>query len=193
MLISKFDNTNIEKEIEDFEYKYSFEFPDMYKDFLLKYNGGKTPKSEFKINKISSDIRAFYGLGNADKYYHYDTLVKINMFNDWLEEQVIPIATNVFGDYIMIGIGSENNGKIFFCYHDRPNKPIELTKNFKEFLERCKSKKIDHIQTVEERMQKLIKNGNEKNITPALIKIWEDQINEYANMHQEELTIDKVE
>lgn len=191
MLISKFDNTNIEKEIEDFEYKYNFKFPDMYKEFLLKYNGGETPKSEFKISKISSDIRAFYGLGKADKYYHFNTFEKISPFGDWLQENIIPIATNVFGDYVMIGIGNENNGKIFFCYHDRSNKPIELAKNFKEFLKQCKSKKIGHIQTVEERKQKLIKNGNEKNITPALIKIWEEQIYEYANLHQEEIALDE--
>lgn len=191
MLISKFNNTDIEMEIENFEHKNNFKFPDMYKEFLLKYNGGETPKSNFKINKISSDIRAFYGLGNADKYYHFNTFEKISCFNDWLQERIIPIATNVFGDYVMIGIGSDNLGKIFFCYHDRPKKLIELTEDFKSFLQRCKSEKIGHIQTVEERKQKLIKNGNEKNITPALIKVWEEQINEYANMHQEEIILEE--
>ena len=72
MLIAKFDNINIEQHIIEFEKKYNFEFPKQYRDFLLKYNGGETIKTEFKINGINSDIRAFYGFGNANEHYHYN-------------------------------------------------------------------------------------------------------------------------
>ena len=191
MLISKFDNTGIAKEIELFEQKYNFIFPEVYRNFLLKYNGGETPKSKFKIKKISSDIRAFYGFGYADEHYHFDKIQKNNYFNEWMQEGVMPIAANVFGDYVMIGINNSNKGKIYFFYHDRHNKYIELSEDLEAFMSKCKSEKIGHIQTIEERKQKLINNGNKKNITPALIKIWKEQINEYANMHQEEIVLDK--
>lgn len=108
-----------------------------------------------------------------------------------MQEGVMPIAANVFGDYVMIGINNSNKGKIYFFYHDRPNKYIELSEDLEAFMSKCKSEKIGHIQTIEERKQKLINNGNKKNITPALIKIWKEQINEYANMHQEEIVLDK--
>lgn len=101
----------------------------------------ETPKSRFKIGKISSDIRAFYGFGNADKYYHFNKIQKENRFNVWIQESVIPIAVNAFGDYVMIGIGNDNKGKIYFFYHDRPSKFIELTENLETFLNKCKSEK----------------------------------------------------
>lgn len=120
MLISKFDNTNIKQEVEKFEKKYNFTFPNIYKSFLLKYNGGETPNTDFKIKRISSDIRAFYGFGKADQYYHFNLIENDNQFQNWIKNNIIPIATNVSGDYIIIGIGKDNKGKIFFCYHDRP-------------------------------------------------------------------------
>lgn len=193
MLISKFDNTNILSDIEIFEKKYKFDFPKIYRSFLLKYNGGETPKTKFKINRVASDLRAFYGFGNANEYYHFDKIEKDIHFNEWLQENIIPIATNVFGDYIMIGIKDENRGKVFFRYHDRTNKAIELAGNFELFINKCKSEKIGHIKSIEERKELLIKNGNAENITDDWIEVWQAEIDKYSNMHQEELTIDKVE
>lgn len=193
MLISKFNNTNITEEINIFEKKYKFSFPQEYRFFLQKYNGGETPKTDFRINRVSSDIRAFYGFKEAGSYYNFNEVEKNQRFNRWLQENIIPIATNVFGDYVMIGIGNENNGKIFFCYHDRSNKPIELAKNFKDFLKQCKSKKIGHVKTIEERKELLIKNGHAENITDDWIEAWQAEIDKYANMHQEEVSLDKVE
>lgn len=193
MLISKFDNTNILSDIKIFEKKYNFDFPKIYRSFLLKYNGGETPKTKFKINRVGSDLRAFYGFGNANEHYHFNTIEKDIHFNEWLQENIIPIATNVFGDYIMIGIKDENSGKVFFRYHDRANKVIELADNFESFINKCKSEKIGHVKSIEERKELLIKNGNAENITDDWIEVWQAEIDKYANMHQEELTIDKVE
>ena len=47
------------------EKEYSISLPNQYKGFLCKYNGGYTPKTDFKAKKISSDIRGFYGLGDV--------------------------------------------------------------------------------------------------------------------------------
>ena len=111
MLISKFDNTNIESHIKEFEEKYSFKFPKQYRDFLLKYNGGETPKSRFKINKVDSDIRAFYGLGGVDEYYDYSFFERTHTtINDYLEDGFIPIGTTVLGDKVVIGIKDKNYG-----------------------------------------------------------------------------------
>ena len=71
MLISKFDNTNIGEFIMAFEKENNITLPEEYKRFLMKYNGGETPKTKFKLNKVNSDIKAFYGLGNADKIYNF--------------------------------------------------------------------------------------------------------------------------
>ena len=72
MLISKFNTKNICKYILTFEKCNSIVFPKQYRFFLERYNGGYTPKTKFRINKISSDIRGFYGWGYAEKNFNYD-------------------------------------------------------------------------------------------------------------------------
>lgn len=67
LLISKFyDSTiDIKKEIQNIEMEYHIVLPNQYKDFLMRYNGGYTPKTNFRIKKVSSDLRGFLGVGNA--------------------------------------------------------------------------------------------------------------------------------
>lgn len=189
MLISKFDTANVEVFIKEFEAKYSINIPAQYKKFLLKYNGGETPETEFKLNKVFSDLRAIYGFGDLD-YYSYKSLEKAYKFEEWISDNMLPIGSNDFGDEIMLGIGKKNNGKIYFYYHDRPKKYIEIAEDFKSFVEKCKSKKIGHIRTIEERRTRLIANGNKSDITAGLIEVWQEEIDSYANMHQEELILD---
>ena len=193
MLISKFDNTNIESHIKEFEEKYNFKFPKQYRDFLLKYNGGETPKSRFKIGKIDSDIRAFYGLGGVD-YYDYSFFVEgMNTLVDYLEDGFVPIAPNVFGDYILIGIKDKNHGEVYFYYHDMPKKYIKLTEDFITFVGKCKSEKIGHVKTIEERKQTMIDNGYGHMLNDDFIRDWQEQIDLYSNMHQEKLILKETD
>ncbi len=57
MLISKFDTTDMEKKIADFESKYGITLPEQYRGFMLKYNGGDTPETEFKCKRWSCNLR----------------------------------------------------------------------------------------------------------------------------------------
>ena len=189
MLISKFSTHNVEVYITEFEKKYEFVFPEQYREFLLKYNGGETPSSEFKINKVSSDITGFYGVGEADKYLNYDFFERTGGLREYIEDSLLPIASTSFGDYVLIGVSDDKMGKIYFHYHDRPIKRIELTESFKTFVLKCKSEKIGHIDTVEERRASMIAKGRESFIDEGLIKMWQAEIDEYANIHQEELIL----
>lgn len=191
MLISKFNNEGIKEAIDLFENEVNILLPKQYKRFLLKYNGGQTPKSNFKINRVSSDIKGFYGLANANEYYNFDRLKGRESFKELLKDGYLIIGYNTFGDYILIGVREENNGKVYFHYHDRPKKYIELTENFSAFTSKCKSKKIGYIESVEERKAFLIKNGKEKNITIGLIEMWQEEIDDYANIHQEKLILNE--
>ena len=190
MLISKFDNTNIGEYIERFQSQNNIILPDEYKIFLLKYNGGMTPKTKFNINKVSSDIRYFYGLGNVDEDYNLQYLIdKKDEFQSYLEEKMLPIATNAFGDDIILSIGEKDRGSIYFRYHDRNKKYIRLTDSLSGFWSKCKSEKIELIPTIEERKQKLIQNGKAANITDGLIKLWQAEIDKYAEIKQEEVKL----
>ena len=190
MLISKFDNTNLDAAIRELEKMYNLVLPDEYRNFLIKYNGGRTPDTKFRINGVSSDIQGFYGLGNANEYYHFDRLKKVMDWNKWLDSNMFPVATNASGDYIMIGTGVGNEGRVYFSYHDRPPRYIELASDFTTFIRSCKSNKIGYIRSIEERTNDMIKAGKGNKITPEKIAGWQAEIDEYGSIHQEQVVID---
>ena len=185
LLISKFlnNNENIAKEITKIEKQYSITLSTEYKKFLCKYNGGDTPDTQFRCNRISSDIRAFYGIGNV-KY-------SLNEFelNEWIEFNVFPIACDSFGNYIVIGLRAGKEGKIYFYDHEEGHKIIELAENLTAFFNCCKSGKIGHIRSIEERENSMIEKGRGDIIDDELRAMWQAEIDKYGNMIQEEVTI----
>jgi len=189
MLISGFDNNDVEQCIKNIQNQYGFEFPIQYKTFLLKYNGGKTPETSFRINKISSDLKGFYGVAKADQFYNYNFHSNTIFFSECLKDGFVPIGNNTFGDFVLIGIGENNREKIFFYYHDRPKLYIELTQNFIEFTEKCKSHKIGKVRSIEERIEDMKAIGKESKITSEKLKGWQDEINFYGNIKQTDLII----
>ena len=67
MLISKFASDNVDVRLKEYEKIIGKRLPNQYRQFILKYNGGETPNTSYKINGVSSDLRVLYGLGN-EKY-----------------------------------------------------------------------------------------------------------------------------
>lgn len=188
MLISKFDTKNIKENIKAFEERHNIQLPSDYKKFLTCYNGGITVDTTFRINKISSDVVAFYGLGNVDTEFNFKQFETMGMLSDYIEEGVIPIAYNDFGDKIVIGINADNVGIIYFLYHDM-RKKVELTSQFNEFIQKCKSEKVGYIPSIEERKKMMIENGLGDKINENSIKGWQDEIDEYKNINQEKVIL----
>ena len=183
MLISKFSNNAVEDNILRIEKSYGIELPMDYKEFLNKYNGGYTPKTKFKIGKVSSDIRGFYGVGK----------VKLSLdsvyIEEWLDKRVLPIACDYYGNYIVIGISKENQGEIFFCDHEKEYNHENVSPNLKSFIKACKSEQISEAskRSIKEREDALIKKGRGNIITDELRKMWQAEIDKYADMMQEEV------
>lgn len=188
MLITKFDTENIDKIIEEFEKRNNIQLPKMYRHFLTNYNGGITVETSFHINKVSSDIVGFYGLGNVDNAFSFNEFEQMGIMIDYMEKGILPIAYNDFGDKIVIGITEENSGKIYFLYHDE-DKIVELTSDFNAFIQKCKSEKIGHIPSIEERKKIMIENGLGDKITEESIRGWQAEIDEYKNICQEKVIL----
>ena len=189
MLISRFDTREIEDHIKKFEAEYCFDFPNQYRDFLLKYNGGYSPKTKFRINKVSSDVRGFYGFGSADINYSFFTENK--EIDDYTSNKVIPIACDSFGNYIVISIDVDTCGQVYFEDHEQGNKLSLLTKDFATFVKACKSEPISEAskRSIEEREAVLIANGRKHVITDSLRANWQAEIDKYGKMNQEELIL----
>lgn len=100
----------------------------------------------------------------------------------------VSIGYNVFGNKIAIGIADYNYNKVYFVYHDRFDM-AELTTSFIAFIEKCKSKRIGHIPSIEERKNRMIENGLEDKISDEAIRGWQAEIDEYRNIHQEKVVL----
>lgn len=186
MLISKFLNCNVESKVANLEKKYKITLPSQYKTFLHKYNGGYTPKTKFKTGKLSSDIQAFFGIG--DVILSLDTID----LDEWLQKKLFPIACDSFGNHIVISLHNESMGNIYFCDHENGNMTTYITENLNDFFAYCKSEKISEAsrRTIKEREEILIAKGKGNIITDDLRRMWQTEIDKYRNMVQEEVSLD---
>jgi len=185
MLIAKFDNYGVADELSKVEIQYNIKFPQQYKDFLLRYNGGFTPKTKFKANGVSSNIQGFYGFGPVG------LSIKQEIVEEWMPQKLFPIACDSFGNYILLSVAGDQCGSIFFSNHEQGMAISFIANNLSSFLRICKSDKIPEAarRSIEERKAALIAGGRGSVITPALVKMWQNEIDKYSNMTQEEVVI----
>ena len=63
--------------------------------------------------------------------------------------------------------------------------------DFKSFVKCCKSKKISEAskKSIKEREKELIANGRRHIIDKALRRMWQDEIDKFGNMNQEQVKI----
>lgn len=179
------ESETIEDKIKALENDYKIQLPNIYRRFLIKYNGGDTPKTEFCLNRIHSNIEGFYGFASNRDNYNIDKQRDYLFFDDFINDHFFPIAENAFGDFIVINLSKEKEGEICFYYHDRPKRYIHLADDLVTFIGKCKSEKIRHIRTIEERKEIYIKNWGNK-IPKATLAGWQAEIDFYKDIHQEE-------
>lgn len=182
MLISKFGSGTISK-VEEFEKKYGIKFEDSYRAFLTKYNGGETPDTNW-TGKGKTDVRVFFGYNIDEKNWDLKYLLSDTSIQELIEQQKFPIAENCFGDTFCI---DSTDGSIWLMYHDESGNK-KIADDFESFIQGCKSKKLGHIRTIEERRQLLLeKRGREP--TEAQLKGWQEEIDIYSKMIQEEVIL----
>ena len=66
MLISKSEYSVTEVALSKYETAHGFTFPQEYRAFLLKYNGGETPGTDFRLSGVSCDLSMSYGTMGTD-------------------------------------------------------------------------------------------------------------------------------
>lgn len=187
MLISKFETQNMDQRIKEFEEKYQIILPEQYSNFLRKYNGGYTPDTDLYDNGENvNTIPEFYGIGDVP------SPLQDYFVDRFIEKDMLPIARDVFGNQIAIGIGKENQGIIFFCDHERGDFPECEWEDLKTFLDCCHSEVVDksNIRSVEEREAEMIAQGRGDCVTEAMREVWQHAIDWYNQLNQEEVILD---
>lgn len=189
MLISRFDAAGIEEKVAGLARRYGVELPEGYRRFLCRYNGGETPETSFRMARVSSDLRGFFGLGAAAEGYQLECCFDEDELSAFVSEGVFPIGKNSFGDLIFIGVRGERLGKILFQYHDRPKKLIALADSFSDFTARCRSKKLKPCRSIEERLAGRRAAGILEPPPPVALQEWQREIDRCQRIHQEELIL----
>lgn len=180
MLISKYGNGSVEK-IEEFERKYGIIFDEEYRIFLIKYNGGDTPKTAFRKAKRKETLTCLFGINTKNSIEEKMKYCDSDVY--------FPIGEDIWGNFYAIGITEQNRGVIYFCDHEKGFKEEIIANSTKEFFSMCKSEKIGHIRTIDERKKAVIEAGNWDKVTEKTIEGWQKEIDKYKNIKQEEVII----
>ena len=180
MLISKYGNGTV-SQVEELEMKLGIKLDEKYKAFLIKYNGGDTPNTNWN-GKCKSDVRFFYGIGVKEDILES---LKYEIVQNLLEKSFLPIAKNCSGDFFCINL---EDAKIYFSYHDK-NRITLIAESFEEFISKIKSKKIGHIDTIEERKACLFEHGHGEFFCQELVNDWQAEIDRFSKYHQEEVVL----
>ena len=183
MLISRFKNSQENMKIEDFCEMVKIKLPEQYLNFMRKYNGGETPDTKW-TGTGKSDVRVFYGYKIDKKNWDLEQILSYVLMEKLMEQKMFPFAENSFGDVYCINCEDES---IWFMHHDSP-KGKRVADDFNGFIKGCKSKKIGHIWTIEERKKILFDNWG-KEPSEGQLKGWQAEIDKYSNMVQEEVIL----
>lgn len=109
--------------IATFENKYGISFPDEFKQFYLKYNGGIPERNVFTFvdtegNLSDSLIQYFLAFHDEDRYDSFETIYWLYTLQDRTPKNIVPFARDPFGNYICISVDGDDRGQIFFWDHE---------------------------------------------------------------------------
>lgn len=117
------------KNIDDFEMLVNYKFPDVFRECVVKYNGGRPDKRGFDTNKQKKrELKSFLSFNQEDretvwKIFDWN---KVNLFGKY-----VPFAIDNFGNLICFDV---NDSHIIFWNHE--NNSVEyVAKSFNVFLE----------------------------------------------------------
>jgi hypothetical protein len=135
------NKTKIEKQaIKQLETKLGIVFPQSYKKFLIKFNGGKAlnPRLLFKIKFDDNDT--FESSAYFSKLFSLEDIESCYNMNNTDDEGFIEIATancvvigtDIGGNAICLGWHGENRNKIY--HHSGDFGMVYLSDNLESFL-----------------------------------------------------------
>jgi len=142
MKVFKTDNPGSQlapDEIEDFEAAIGTRLPEDYRKFLTLTNGGGPAEGrawvKLKRGWIGSNwicIDFFYGLSRPD-VRAYELARIWSIFKARLPTDFLPIATDSYGNQILIGLRRPKEGSVYFWNHEREVSPVLIASSFREF------------------------------------------------------------
>lgn len=100
------------------EQRMQVRFPEDYRCFLKRFNGGEPEGHFFAIPSMAnrSSVRMFYGI-NGDECF--DLVRNWEVFLGRMPPNLIPIGDDAFGNLVVISVRGEDVGKVYYWDHDQ--------------------------------------------------------------------------
>lgn len=129
------------EEVKVFEDKVGLVFPDDYKKFLIKHNGGTPSLDNFNFygKEEGSTIKRFFGVTSNSKN-SVDWI--LDVYEGRLPKDFLPVADDLGGNLILLDCSFEQKGVFFWDHEEEAEEGEEptmdnmcyLSKNFDSFL-----------------------------------------------------------
>ena len=121
-----------EADVGHFEMSIAARLPDDYRAFLLRHNGGYPDRAAFRGGTES--VEFFFGLWQKHADLNYETLAH----RGFIPAEMIPIASDAFGNAVLLEVRGPNRGRIWFWDHEMAGDPARsvslLAGSFTEFV-----------------------------------------------------------
>lgn len=121
-----------EFDVGTFETRIRAKLPDDYRAFLLRHNGGYPERAGFRGGDDS--VEFFFGLWQKHADLNYETLARRN----FIPAEMVPIASDAFGNCVLLEVRGSNRGRIWFWDHEMSSDPAKsvslLASSFTEFI-----------------------------------------------------------
>lgn len=137
------------KNIEEAETKLHLNLPNVYKTFLLKYNGGSPEECaiDFDGNKLKikgDDIKYFFSLGGKKT----NDIVFKSLSNDFsIPDGLIFLANTHLSNFFLLSLRNDSYGEVFYKDHEvedtlpftptkkiLPESIVKVSDSFDEFI-----------------------------------------------------------
>jgi hypothetical protein len=123
-------------QIDRLEKRIEVNLPPLYKDFLIKYNGGVFNESLFEEATLGVLVASYF-LPISES--HENSMEsEISFFLKEIGGGYIPIAIDPGGNYFLIGCEKDNFDGIYFWLHDRTFKDgarvNKISESFESFI-----------------------------------------------------------
>jgi hypothetical protein len=127
--------------VEQLENEIGYRLPESYRSFLLNTNGAEVPAGRgcFRVETDSIKgwicIDCFYGVTGPNVPPVLQLGQSIKDFASMLPPGMLPVATDAFGNQILLSLGGQDRGAIFFYNHAVDEPIVRLASSFGHFLD----------------------------------------------------------
>lgn len=109
-----------EEDVELIERLLNSKLPSDYRRFLLEINGGRPSPNRFENDLgIGSVVHFFFTADPASEFYQITQM--INDYRGRIPRKLLPVASDPFGNLLLLDTGARSAGAVYFWDHEGEN------------------------------------------------------------------------